>query len=53
MEFLTNLHNQALTRSPPQYTILPNPKIDKKKNFLKNDLNIHNSQKLSYFFPSK
>ena len=52
-ELLTNLSKQASIRSHPQYTILSNPKIDTKKNFFKNDLNIHNSQRLSYFFPSK
>ena len=52
-ELLTNLQNQASTRSYPQYTILPNYKIDTKKNFLKNDLNIHNFERLSSFFPSK
>ena len=34
-ELLTNLQNQASTRSSPQYTILPNPKIDTKKELFK------------------
>ena len=41
MKLLTNLQNQASTKSHPQYTILPNLKIDKKKK-LKNNLKIHN-----------
>ena len=34
-KLLTNLQNQASTRSHPQYTILPNPKIDTKKELFK------------------